>query len=284
MATLTMGQQVGWGAILFEGYSQILVDSKHMGYVIQRYEHNPKKKELISKYYIQTSPALGGRRESLIAHSTEKFQPLSYRYTDRGPNHKRIIEARFKKNLMQGYVFDGKTKKQFQKRFPNGTFLSTFLGYLILNKGYREGVKFTFSAISEEDGDVFSGESYVKEATHRGGFKVFKVLNKFKGSQFTSLISPQGEVLSTHSPMQRVSTQITSFKAATKGYSLDKKSLRAIFGEIPQGTKNIYAQRLLRAKAKTRQPQRKKGGNDSPQTRQPQREENDIKRKHGVSL
>ena len=145
---------------------------------------------------------------------------------------------------MTGYIFDGENKKKIQRRFPKGTFLSTFLGYLMLNKGYRKGVKFTFSAISEEDGDVFNGEAYVKESTHKDGLKAFKVLNKFKGAKFISLVSPHGDVFSTRSPVQKISTQLTSFEVATRGYDIDKKSLEVIFGEIPRGTKNIYAQRV----------------------------------------
>ena len=240
---MTMGQ-VSHGEILFEGYAQILIDSKPMGYVIQRYEHDRKKKELISKYYIQTSPTLGGIRESLVARSTEKFQPLSYQYTESRSSHVRTIEARFEKNVMNGHTSeDGETKK-FQKKIPKGTFLSTFLGYFMLNNGYREGIKFTFSAIAEENGEVFNGEAYVKEATRVGGLKAFKILNKFKGAEFISLVSPRGDILSTHSPVQKISTQITSFEVATKGYHLDKKNLEAIFGEIPVGTKNIYTEKL----------------------------------------
>ena len=247
--TSTIGQ-VSHGEIIFEGYAQVLADSKPIGYVVQRYEHDHKKKELTSKYYIQTLPAFGGNRESLVARCTEKFQPLSYRYTDTGPNHVRTIEAHFQKNVMKGYISNGKNKKKFQKEFPQGTFLSTFLGYLMLGKGYRPGVKFTFSAISEEDAEAFNGEAYIKESTHKKGLKAFKIVNKFKGAQFISFVSLRGDVLQTHSPVQKISTQLTSFEVATKGHRLDKKNLNAIFGGIPTGTKNVYAQQP-RSKVKT---------------------------------
>ena len=235
------------GKVLFEGYSQILLDSKPSGYVVQRYEYNRPQKELVSRYYIQTSRYLGNKKESLLAKCTEDFKPLFYRYTDKSFHHQRTIEAHFQNNTMKGYIFDGKNKTSFQKELPTGTFLSTFLNYLMLNKGYKKGVKFVFSAISEEDGKISHGESYIKEVLQKHDVKAFRVFNKFKGSQFTSLLDSQGAVLQTNSPLQKISTRLTSFQQATKGLPIDRAALKALFGEIPRGLTNVYAQDMTQS-------------------------------------
>lgn len=231
-----------YGEILFEAYSQILSASKPAGYIVQRYEHDSIKKELISKYYIQTSSLLGHRTETLFAKSTENFHPLYYKYTERGPKQNKTIEAHFKDNIMSGYLLNGEHQTKFQQKLPKGAFLSTFLGYLMLNKGYKEGVKFTFTAISEEDGKLLNGESYINKSFQINGFNIFRISNKFKGTHFISLVNEQGEVLSSHSPLQKVATQMTSFKVATSPYFLDQKGLKDLFGDIPKGKINIYAQ------------------------------------------
>lgn len=234
----------GNGEILFEGYLQIFADSLPSGYVIQRYEHNHTTRELISKYYIQTSSRLGSRRESLVAKCTEDFQPLFYRYTDKGPHHHRVTEAHFKDHVMRGYMTtEGGVPTPFQKKVPQGVFLSTFLGYLMLNKGYLTGVKFVFSAISEEDAQIFQGQSYVQRRVRKRGVPAFKLLNEFKESPFTSFISPRGDILQAYSPLQRIGIQLTSFSSATKGFPMDEKEIKSLFGDIPKGLTHAYAHR-----------------------------------------
>ncbi len=235
------------GATLFESYAQIFADSKPEGFIIQRYEHDLQKKELISTYYIQTSSNLGGVIETLRARCTEDFRPISYRYTDEGPRHTKKIVAYFKNNRMIGYRSDGGVKERIQERLPEGAFLSTFLGYLMLNKGYRKGVKFTFSAISEEEGKVVLGEAYIEKSLYYiSRLKAFKLINKFNGVHFISIVGPKGDILSTESPVQKISTKITDFERVTQqGYKINHKKIAALFGGLPKGQQNVYAQQFM---------------------------------------
>ena len=236
---------IAHGKILFEGYSQIFSASKPAGYIVQRYEHNQTKKELISKYYIQTSSLLGQQTEVLLAKSTEDLKPLYYKYiTTKNNRHMKTIEAHFKSNMMVGYIINGQHRREIKENIPPGAFLSTFLGYLMLNKGYKEGLSFNFLAIAEEDASLFNGESHIRESFTLNGVKVFKISNQFKGSHFISFINEQGEVLSSHSPLQKISTQLTNFKTATSPYFLDKKNLQDLFGNIPEGKINIYTKQF----------------------------------------
>ena len=51
--------------ILFEGFFKIEAQGQHIGYYIQRYELDPKKKQFISTYFLRTNPQGGSISESL---------------------------------------------------------------------------------------------------------------------------------------------------------------------------------------------------------------------------
>lgn len=228
--------------VLFEGYAKINAGSKKIGYYVQRYEFDPKKKQFTSINFIRTSPSGGDITESLKAVANDKFQPISYQYTSKVGDQVKVIDAEFKGQTMNFIVSNGAQKNTFTRKLPEGTFLSTFLQYLMLQNGYEVGKKFVYSAVSEEDGEVHQGEALIKEEMELNGHKGFRVLNQFKSSQFISFITPKGEVLGTVSPVQDISTELVPrAEEAITGQLVQNKTLSLLFGKVPEGKVNILA-------------------------------------------
>lgn len=226
--------------VLFEGYSKINVGDKHIGYTIQRYEFDAKKKQFKSTYFIQTSTEAGGINESLVAFANDKFEPVSYQYTAKVGDTIKIIDAKFDKGVMNATIGNGKVSQSKQKKLAPGTFLSTFLGYLMLQKGYEVGRKFSYVAIAEEDAEVFNGEAFIKEQTRFKDQDVFRILNTFKDAQFVSYVNPKGEVYGTTSPVQKITTELVAQPAeATKGLLVPAPSLKILFQAVPRG--NVHS-------------------------------------------
>ena len=50
-----------------------------------------------------------------------------------------------------------KQKNKFSQAMPDGTFLSTMLLYMVLQKGMKAGNSYAFNAIAEEDAQVHPG-------------------------------------------------------------------------------------------------------------------------------
>jgi hypothetical protein len=228
--------------VIFEGYGKINAGSRHVGFYVQRYEFDPKKKEFVSVYLIKTDPAGGDISESLKAVSNDKFQPLSYQYTSKAGNTVKVIDAKFKGQTMNYTLFDGKTKQNLTRQIPKGTFLSTFTQYLMLQQGYEIGKKFSFNAIAEEEAAVFPGEAFIKEEMDFKDVKGFRVLYDFKNSKFIAFFTPKGEVLGTVSPVQDITTELVANPAeATMGNLVQNKTLQLLFGKVPEGKINALA-------------------------------------------
>src|ERR1700678_942779 len=80
-ALLLFGFHFASAQVLFEGYSKVILDGVHVGYVVQRFEFDSKKKEFTTAYYLKTGANGGNITESLKARSTEGLRPISYQYT-----------------------------------------------------------------------------------------------------------------------------------------------------------------------------------------------------------
>lgn len=229
--------------ILFEGYYRIKAGNKAVGYTVQRYEFDAKKKQFKSTYFIKTGPSAGAISESLKAVSNDKFQPISYQYTAQVGDKAKTIDAKFDKGVMTARVSDGTNAQQVSKKIQEGTFLSTFLGYLMLQNGYKVGKKYSYKAIAEEDASIYAGEAFIKEELDHKNYRVYRILNDFKNAKFVSLVSPKGEILATSSPVQKISTELVATAAeATAGLMVPAKTMKLLFGTMPTGKKNLLAQ------------------------------------------
>lgn len=244
--TLVLSRGAAHAEIMFEGYSIIRTGSSPAGYAVQRYEFDPKKKQFTSTYYIKMKDAQGGyATESAKAVANDKFQPISLQYTVKSGDTIKLIDAKFNKGKMTATVSDGKAAETIKSDVKKGTFLSTFLTYLMLQNGYKVDKKFTYAAIAEEDAQAYNGEALIKAEEEFKGQKVFRVEYTFKGASFTSFITPKGEVLGTSSPLQQVSTELVASAAeATKGFIVKSDEMKTLFGGVPTGKVNVLAGRV----------------------------------------
>ncbi len=230
--------------VMFEGYYMVRAGSAHVGYIVSRYEFDAKKNHFTSTYFLKTNEQGGNLTESLKATANDKFQPISFQYTTKQGETMKMIDAKVSKDLMTANVSDGKVAQNLKAPVKKGTFLASFLGYLMLTNGYKVDKKFVYSAIAEEDGATYSGEATIKAEEEFKGQKVFRILNKFKGSDFVSFVTPKGEILGTSSPLQSISTELVAVPAeATKGFIVPTDTLKLLFGSVPTGAKNVIAGR-----------------------------------------
>lgn len=250
-AALTVSTMSADADTLFEGYAKILLAGKHVGFIVQRYEFDSKKKEFKATYYLRTTAAGGNITESLSAKSNAKLNPISYSFTELVNDHAKLIDASFKGDSMTIVKKEGGGSTTTTKKIPKGSFLSSFLVYLMLQgkEGIKPGVKYSYQAIAEEDAAVYSGEAAVASQETTKGIETFKVLNTFKGAKFISFVTHKGEILSTLSPAQDISTEVVaSIDEATSapGLSVNTSNIALLFGALPKGTDNAISRGITK--------------------------------------
>ena len=262
-ATLTLlsfSQKVE-AEVLFEGYYKVTLSGVHAGYVIQRYEFDAKKKEFTGMSYAYVRFTPDGKQfltESLVAKADDAFHPLSYQFsgltTESDPATGQIknkissIDGKFKKvgDKTEGALTGLKDGKNFRNtiKFERGVFLSNFLIYLMLNKGFKAGVGGGFKALAEESGEVSSGKYKIEKEEKHKGIDAFKIKWDFKNMESISFISATGQALATESPAQGVAQELVATRAAAVGaLPFAEKSVKALFGAIPEGQKNSIAEK-----------------------------------------
>jgi len=234
--------------LLFEGYSTVLLDGTHVGFVVQRFEFDNKKQEFVTTYYLKTNQVGGNITESLKARSSAALKPVSFQFTELIGEKSRTIDAQFKAENMTATIIAGGQRQVIQKKIPKGAFLASFLGYVMLQgrEGIKKGVKYSYHAIAEEDASLYSGEAYIAGEETVNGISAFKILNTFKSAQFVSYCTYKGEVIATRSPVQKISTElVASVRDATVGLSLSSSTLTHLFGNVPVGAENPVSRRAV---------------------------------------
>lgn len=224
--------------VLFEGYSKVMSQGAPAGYVISRYEYDPKLKRFFSSYYLKTNSNLS---ESLKAIADSEFNPISYEYTSIVGKDTKTIDAKFAKNKMSAVINTNGKATRVEKKFEQGVFLSTFLFYVMLKSpsGLKSDSKYNFKAFSEEDAEITSGSAAILKLEKFKGLDVYRVNNVFKGLEYTSFLNERGEILGTESKSQGISTEVVALPIeATQGMSFVPGTVKAIFGDIPAGTTN----------------------------------------------
>lgn len=230
--------------VLFEGYSKILSNGAPIGYTVSKYEFDAKSKKFISTYFLKTVGKDLEITESLKASANAELAPLSYEYTSIVGKETKTIDAKFTGLKMTATVKSGKKTQTIRKDLPKGTFLSTFLVYLMLKS--KEGLKtdssYDYQAIAEEDAEVYKGQAVVGKEESFLGLKAFKIQNKFKEMRFISYVNERGEVLGTSSTAQGVSTELVADSAAaTAKFPVSSSILKSLFGEVPAGKTNMLS-------------------------------------------
>jgi hypothetical protein len=121
---------------------------------------------------------------------------------------------------------------------PKGSFLSAFLIYVILksSEGLKDGARYEYQAIAEETGKLERGIAIVEGREIFEGLEVFRIKNSFMNIDYFSLVTAKGEILETRSPRQAIRSRLVAQgRTAHENFDLPEKTIRRLFGEIPQG-------------------------------------------------
>jgi hypothetical protein len=228
--------------VLFEGYFKISSGGAHVGYSVNRYEFDPKKKQFIATSFLKTNELGGNVAESLKAIADEKLSPVSYSYTTLVGKSAKAIDVSFKNQKMTATIKDGTGKdKKISKDLPKGSFLSTFLTYLILKSktGFKPDTKFEYKAIAEEDAEIYSGLAVVQKMEQVNSIQAYRVINDFKDVKFISYVTEKGEVISTKSPSYSLQRELVHQSTeATLNLPVPTDTLTSLFGAVPLGQEN----------------------------------------------
>src|ERR1035437_4435778 len=204
---------------MFEGYYRFELENKPVGYTILRFSFDPKANTFEADSFLRAK--FGDRivQESLKATATDKFHPISYQYTSQVGDQMKMIDATFKGDVMTLKINDAKKIRSETYKNPKGTFLSTFLPYLLLQKNLELNEAFKYSAVAEEDGGSYNGKAWLQSKETKPGYVVFTIVNKYKGEEFISKMAivkdpknatknVKGEVLATLSPTKNHSIRL----------------------------------------------------------------------------
>lgn len=239
------------GDVLFEGYAKVLSGEEHIGYVISRYEFDQKKKQFISTYLLKTGKGPSETTESLKAYADAELTPISYEYTSLAGKDSKLIDAKFKNGNLSAVVKNNGKISRIEKKIPKGTFLSTFLVYLMLKskEGLKSETNYEYQAIAEEDAAIYKGQALVGKEENYNGFKAFKILNTFKDIKFLSYVNERGEVLGTNAMGQGIVTELVATPSEAIGsVPYSAAILKTLFGKVPEGESNVVSrQKKLKA-------------------------------------
>lgn len=223
--------------VLFEGYHKVFLNDQHIGLSASRYEFDAKKNQFKATYFLKTTGGSLDVTESLKATSSKDLTPLSYEYTTLVGKDSKVIDAKINKGVLSGSLREKGKVTTLKTELPKGSFLATFLTYLILQspKGLQENASYEYQAVAEEDGSLSKGTAQVGSLESKLGISVYKVTNTFKGSSFLSYITAKGEVVSTEATAAGVRTELVSTLAEAQGkITVSTAMLSGLFGKLPE--------------------------------------------------
>lgn len=241
---LTLSASTSSAEILFEGFYRVLQGGIHSGYFVSRHEFDSKKKQFIATSFMKIE---GGAdfTESIRSVANENFYPVSYAYTAIQQGQTRTVDAKFEKGKINATITANKQTEKVMKEIPKNTILSGFLIYAILRspQGLKPNIKFDYDAIAEEYGDVKRGTVAVKDFDTYETLKAIRIENTFLDTKSSNLVSEKGEILTTASPTQKIAIELVPQSTlATQGMKVPQGLIKALFGDMPTGLKNVVAQ------------------------------------------
>lgn len=245
--------------VLFEGYSKITLGGTFIGFTVQRYEFDTKKRSFVSTSLIKYNEMGGSITESLKAYSNEALEPINYSYNYLDKKTSKTIEGtlvkeKTKTKLKLKITEGGKTQEK-EKVLPKGAFLSSFLAYVILKnpQGLKKATEYKYEAVAEEDGEIYQGVATVQSEETLKGLHVYKVLNKFKGAEFISFTTDKGEMISTTAKQNELNLELKPDAASAMGdLSVSADNLKLLFGSIPEGKINALASSVVSTSTSTK--------------------------------
>jgi hypothetical protein len=257
--------------VLFEGYSKILLGGVHAGYVVLRYEFDPKKKQFHATYLVKTGDLGGNILESLKAVADQELKPISYEYTSLVDKQQtKIIDAKFTKDQMVATVKHGKTQKKLIEKLPKGAFLGIFLYYVILRSpsGLKTETRYDYKAVAEEDAKIQDGVAIIGKEEKFNGIRAFKASNTFKDVKYVFYLTDTGEALMSETPAANLKTILVAKpQEATAKFPVPTGIMKSLFGEVPLGLANTVSRNLKAEAAKISEPTPTKQDGIQPDSR-----------------
>lgn len=238
---------------MFEGYYRYEHEGKHIGYSILRYSYDPKEQNFEVHSFVRVKLGDQVLQESLKGKANAKFHPLSYQYTGQVGDNVKMIDATFKGEIMTLKINDAKKLRNETHKVPKGTFLVSFLPYLLLKQKLELNEAFKYSAIAEEEGNSYWGKAWLTGKEVKPGMILFTISNKYNNEEFISTLAVvkdpkdalknvRGEAFSVNTPSKNIKARlVASANQATEGQLVPNKILLTLFGGIPTGKINMIA-------------------------------------------
>lgn len=228
--------------ILFEGYYKVTQFGKHVGFVVQRNELDPKTKEFKTTSFLKLAKNGFDMTESLQATSSAELVPLKYSYVATDGKKTKTIDATIKNSKLNAVIIEDGKPRKVDKKINKDAFLSSALYYMMLKskEGLKTNTNFSFSAIAEETVDDTKGSSFVdKKLVTVDKLQLLKVTNKFAGSEYENLLTDKGEVYSAFTPATDIRSELVKNPDdATAGIKIPSGVLEKFFGAVPAGKIN----------------------------------------------
>lgn len=229
--------------VMAEGWYKLLLGQQHIGYIVQRFELDTKKNQVIMTSFLRTNTLGGDITESLKSFSTTGFEPISYQYSILKGKDATLIDGKFANGNATVKVTEKGETKTHKYKVPKGSFLSYFLGYVMTSfenpkdpgdKGIKVGRSFSYKAIAEEDGQLADGTADVIGTEKINGHDTFRIRVKYKNIQSISSLTGNAEIAQINQPLSGHQVKVTTREEATRGFPSSDKSLKTLFNTIPK--------------------------------------------------
>lgn len=240
-------------SLLFEAYYRVMKSGNHVGYYIMKHEFDAKKKQFLATTFLKLE---GGDdiTESIKATASEDFKPLAFTYTAIGSGQTRTVDAKVVKGKITASINANGKPEKVSSQLKKDTISSLFLVYAILRspQGLKAKTKFTYEAVAEELAQETSGVVDLKDFEDVSGNRALRLENEFLGTKSSNFVNEKGEILMTLSPTQKISVEMVATPEAALGsFKPPIGLLKTLFGGMPEGKKNSFAQNGMKIPATT---------------------------------
>jgi hypothetical protein len=228
---------------LFEGFYRIERKGKHVGYVIQRYSHDPKTKTKTVTNYIRTKQGDGEVYESVTATAKEgSGAPVKsiYLSTVTGPTLR--TTANFKKGVpwIAHEVNSADNPQHFVKGNP-APMLSAMLYYMTDITKMSPQTNYGYTTFVEQRGRTDGAHLTLITQQPVASQAIYQFVNDSFGQPVENFVNAAGEPLGSRSMIDDfVCYWVPTREAAVGMMEFPAPQITKIFGDLPEGHKNPW--------------------------------------------